>query len=153
MSESKKKYSSALQLVVPMLVMPWLLSACATVPVTPSPMACTSNCRVNITLPEQAKRPPQVPQDQVRYPIAGNTKIKFIIAGPPATAETILVFEGATALVDEDGNELYSVKLGHGPNKFTTNKPGSCPGETCKYSIVNVGCPTCPVLDPWIIIE
>lgn len=120
---------------------------------------CEVNCQLGISLPEP-DRPPEVdrPQDTLAYEIRGGAELNF--RGPFDTGEghTVLIFE-VPAFVDERGRPLHVLHLKSGDNRFRARpySDGVCLGTRdsprCKYAVVNIGLPTRPVLDPWIIIR
>lgn len=114
----------------------------------PGIAACTADCRLDVVLPPQSRRP-ELPPGQQRLRVRGNSDITIHNRG---AGEVLLVFDMA-AFADVDGKPLFTVKLAQGRNSFRTRPAGSCPPSGCKYTIVDLNNPNRPPLDPWIIID
>jgi hypothetical protein len=120
---------------------------------------CQANCQLGISLPDP-DRPPEVdrPQDVPAYEIKGGAKLNF--SGPFDTEQghTVLIFD-IPAFMDERDRPLHVLHLTSKDNVFRARpySDGVCLGTRdsprCKYAVVNIGLPTRPILDPWIIIR
>lgn len=139
--------SVALQLIVA----PHAMAQEAAVP-------CTADCELEIVLPPDDARPPEVAPDQLRFYVTGDTevtiRVKEPLLQPGGKAATVLRFE-QPAFVNPGGQPMLTVPLKAGKNVFRTMPAGACPEVDggCKYDIINTGNPARPELDPWIIID
>jgi len=125
---------------------------------TPS-APCPDPCNVDIDLPVDFGQKPQVPPVTVVKP---GSEVNFkILEGNPQTDDerTVLSFDQA-ALVDANGNKLFTLELTGGDNKFTAGQ-GVCKEHTdpekngCRYVVINVGRPGRPsvISSPRFVIK
>ncbi|HUG99242.1 MAG TPA: hypothetical protein VMQ83_08705 [Gammaproteobacteria bacterium] len=139
-------------LVIAAFVAPLFLAAC--VPAQNGGMrACTQDCRIDIKLPADPVRPPEVESAKVRYHVKAGSDVNFEVDRPGDAARTVLVFS-EPAFTDSQGTAVYVLRVRPGQGNRYTAVPGACPAPNgCKYMIVNDGRPEREPLDPWIIIE
>ena len=135
------------------LVTPLLLAACVPVQNGGMPRACTQDCRIDIKLPAEPGRPPEVEPAKVRFHVRAGSDVNFEVDSPGEAARTLLVFT-ERAFADSQGNEVYVVNVRPGQgNRYKALADACPPPDGCKYMIVNYGRPEREPLDPWIIIE
>lgn len=131
------------------------LASCETLQSQVPPIACSTNCQVEVDLPANPGGRPSAAPTTLR--VEAGRQINFVVRGGQAGKEaTELVFENETPLLDGEGRPVYIVTLGVGSNRFPTRpiSDGVCQGTNgCKYHIVNSGNPQSRPLDPWIILE
>lgn len=140
-------------LIFAALVAPLVLAACVPAQNGGKPRACTQDCRIDIKLPAEPGRPPEVEPASVRFHVRAGSDVNFEVDSPGEAARTVLVF-AERAFADSRGNEVYVLDLRPGQGNRYKALPGVCPAPNgCKYTIVNYGRPEREPLDPWIIIE
>ena len=150
---SVKSYPSS-RVFLMALAIPLVLTACAMPRSGAGPVSCNQNCKLVITLPDEASERPVVAENE--YRVRGNTSVDFSVGSGNDKARTVLVFE-EPAFVDKDDNRIYVLKVVGKTNKYKTVERRACVDrKDCnkyKYTVVNYGTPERPPLDPWIIIE
>lgn len=138
----------------------FILAGCAVKQPRGEPEVCRADCRVDINLPDEP----------ANLHVEGGSEVNFRIqhaeqaltrmhsarrdSAQRNSGRTVLSFE-EPALLDNEGNPLYTLDLRSGNNIYEVNDQGVCgPPDGCRYVIIDVGRPDRPsiISSPLIIV-